>query len=158
MPPLTRCVRLMPPPRRHPPPSPWRGFAPRRRYMHCRELHNNAITAIPSGLFDFTTALLYLYGHHRPTMSRGRAPTYALASVARCPRQPRRPSLLHALIDFNCLHTLPRCQSHAAVDPVCTTYAPSASPPAAVAVAWVCHPPPVYALQVLEQQRHHGDP
>jgi len=116
--PLIRCVRLMPPTRRHPSPSPWRILA-NRRYMHCRQLHNNAITAIPSGLFDVTTALQQLYGHHRPPMSRGRAPTFALASVARHPQQPCRPcdSPPHALIDYDCLHTLPRCQPHAAVVP-----------------------------------------
>ena len=116
------------------------------------------ITAIPPGLLNDARQLTRLYG-------RPRDPPWAanlhmhLVSIARHPQQPCRPydPPPHALIDFNCLHTLPRWQPHAAVDPVCTTYAPSASPPAAAAVAWFCHPPPVCALQGVVQQRHHGD-
>ena len=53
-----------------PPVAPlWRGFAIRRG-VYCRYLNNNAITAIPTGLFEFTAALYYLYGRPRPNMGR----------------------------------------------------------------------------------------
>ena len=42
------------------------------------------LTAIPTGLFDFTTALVYLYGRPRPAMGRGRPPAQA-PRVARPP-------------------------------------------------------------------------
>ena len=115
--------------------------------------HGPGITAIPPGLLNDARQLTQLYG-------RPRDPPWAailhvhLASVARHPQQPCRPcdSPPHALIDFNCLHTLPRCQPHAAVVPVCTTYAPSSSRPAAVAVAWFCTlpAPPRPATRTLQ--------
>ena len=73
-------MRLVLPPVATPPPPPWRGFAIRRG-VYCRWLYNNAITTIPTGLFNFTTALGTLYGRLRPAMGRGRPP-------AQTPRSP----------------------------------------------------------------------
>jgi hypothetical protein len=40
--------------------------------VYCRRLYNNAITAIPGGLFNFATALTELYG--RPPLNLGALP------------------------------------------------------------------------------------
>ena len=53
-----------------------------RRGVYCRYLNNNAIMAIPTGLFNFTPALIELYGRPRPDMGRGRPPAQAPRSPA----------------------------------------------------------------------------
>ena len=63
------------------PPPPWRGFGIRRG-VYCRHLENNVITAIPTGLFNFTTALYTLYGRPRSAMGRGRPLAQATRSPA----------------------------------------------------------------------------
>ena len=70
--------------------------------VYCRHLNNNVITAIPGGLFNFTTALIGLYGRPRPTMG----------SAAHLHRHSGRPATLGSRIALSppyALLSLPAC-------------------------------------------------
>ena len=116
-------IRLILPPVATPPP-PWRGFAIRRG-VYCRVLNSNVITAIPTGLFDFTPALEMLYGRLRPAMGRGRP-------LAQAPRSP-------ATIRGNASPFHPACSDR----------------PVAVMSTGRCRIAPVYDLYPLWRRRRH---
>ena len=108
----------------------------------------DAITAIPRGLLDFTTALFNLYGRPRPTM----------ASSAHLHRHSGRPATLGYRIALNspyALPALPACSDRlvsalcrdanrvCCCGPLCTTYIPLllVATRRRAAVAWFCYPP-----------------